>query len=183
VEAQAGAEIEAARAREAVLNQYAEVSAHADRVVGPELDDAYQSALRGRRRLDAIAAQIESAVAKQHALALSHGKAARLRVLTPSYQAPPGTRGGIQAVGYGPKPQEPPPPPTPPYPINDVIAEATDLDGNHVFLRRGYYDATKDRGFGWDKAYWKHGVVNPSVFKDLISHSRPASNKDGRVHL
>lgn len=25
-----------------------------------------------------------------------------------------------------------------PYPINDVIAEATDLDGNHVILRRGY---------------------------------------------
>ncbi len=27
-----------------------------------------------------------------------------------------------------------------PYPVNEVVAEATDLDGNHVVLRRGYYD-------------------------------------------
>lgn len=68
------------------------------------------------------------------------------------------------------------PPPDPSYPINDVIAEATDLDGNHVVMRRGYYDATTQQGFGWDKAYWRHGVINPNVFTDLISHSRPISN-------
>lgn len=76
-------------------------------------------------------------------------------------------------------PQAPPQPP--PYPINDVIAEATDLDGNHVVLRRGYYDATTQRGFGWDKAYWRHHVVNPNVFTDLISHSRPVSNDNGTL--
>lgn len=53
------------------------------------------------------------------------------------------------------------------------------LDGNDVVLRRGYYNATTRGGFGWDKAYWKHGVVNPNVFKDLISHSRPKSNDGG----
>jgi hypothetical protein len=72
-------------------------------------------------------------------------------------------------------------PPSPPYPVNDVIAEATDLDGNHVILRRGYYDATTGKGFGWDKAYWRHGVINPNVFKDLISHSRPVSNEGGTL--
>lgn len=73
------------------------------------------------------------------------------------------------------------PPPAPPYPMYDVIAEATDLDGNHVVLRRGYYDAATKKGFGWDKAYWKHGVVNPNVFTDLISHSRPVSNENGTL--
>lgn len=73
------------------------------------------------------------------------------------------------------------PPSSPPYPMYDIVAEATDLDGNHVVLRRGYYDATTKRGFGWDKAYWKHGVVNPNVFEDLISHSRPVGNDGGTL--
>ena len=73
------------------------------------------------------------------------------------------------------------PPPDPSYPVNDVIAEATDLDGNHVVLRRGYYNAARDRGFGWDKIYWKHGLINPNVFKDLISHSRPKENQGGTL--
>ena len=68
------------------------------------------------------------------------------------------------------------PPPDPSYPIYDVIAEATDLDGNNVVMRRGYYNATDQQGFGWDKTYWRHGVINPDVFKDLISNSRPISN-------
>ncbi|GAB4989432.1 hypothetical protein MAHJHV58_18570 [Mycobacterium avium subsp. hominissuis] len=73
------------------------------------------------------------------------------------------------------------PPPNGSYPVNEVVAEATDLDGNHVVLRRGYYNAKTDRGFGWDKAYWKHGIVNPNVFKDLISHSRPVRQPDGTL--
>jgi hypothetical protein len=73
------------------------------------------------------------------------------------------------------------PPREPPYPVNQVIAEATDLDGNRVLLRRGYYDEKMQQGFGWDKAFWRHHVVNPNVFKDLISHSRPISNKDGTL--
>ncbi len=72
-------------------------------------------------------------------------------------------------------------PPPSSYPVNDVVAEATDLAGNHVVLRRGYYDATKQQGFGWDKAYWRHHVSNPNVFTDLISHSRPVSNDNGTV--
>lgn len=84
----------------------------------------------------------------------------------------------IQAVDNHTYKQGPPPPP---YPINEVVAEATDLDGNHVVLRRGYYDAEKREGWGWDKAYWRHGVVNPNVFKDLISHSRPVHQPDGTL--
>lgn len=73
------------------------------------------------------------------------------------------------------------PPPDPAYPMNDVIADATDLDGNHVVLRRGYYTAATDRGFGWDKIYWKHGMINTNVFNDLISHSRPIDNQGGTL--
>lgn len=85
----------------------------------------------------------------------------------------------IEAVDNHTFKQDPAQPP--PYPINEVVAEATDLDGNHVVLRRGYYDERTQQGFGWDKAYWRHHVVNPNVFKDLISHSRPISNKDGTL--
>lgn len=88
----------------------------------------------------------------------------------------------IQAVDFKQAPApEKPPPQNPPYPANDVIAVATDLDGNRVVLRRGYYDAAADKGFGWDKAYWKHGIVNVNVFKDLISHSRPVSSDNGTL--
>ena len=80
----------------------------------------------------------------------------------------------VQAVDY-----KTAPPPDPAYPVNDVIAEATDLDGNHVVLRRGYYNAATKEGFGWDKVYWKHGLINPNVFKDLISHSHPKENQGG----
>lgn len=72
-------------------------------------------------------------------------------------------------------------PPSAPYPVNEVVAEATDLDGNRVVLRRGYYDERTQQGFGWDKAYWRHHVINPNVFTDLISHSRPKNSRDGTL--
>ncbi len=111
-----------------------------------------------------------------------HGgvSAATARLGDPLQTAPAiarGGPGGVQAVDF----KQAPPPTDPPYPINDVIAEATDLDGNHVVLRRGYYDAATKEGFGWDKIYWKHGLINPNVFKDLISHSRPVSNQGGTL--
>ncbi|HUH70679.1 MAG TPA: hypothetical protein VLZ05_18500 [Mycobacterium sp.] len=90
----------------------------------------------------------------------------------------PESGGGVQQVDFK---QGGGPGDAPPYPANDIIAEATDLDGNRIILRRGYYDATTKRGWGWDKAYWKHGVVNPNVFKDLISHSRPVRQPDGTL--
>lgn len=103
--------------------------------------------------------------------------------LTAPFSEPAGTRSGVQLVDHhvplhpgGPIPQDPPP-----YPVNEVIAEATDLDGNHIVLRRGYYNASTTKGFGWDKIYWKHGVINPNVFKDLISHSRPVSKQGGTL--
>ncbi len=60
----------AARARETVLAESVGVPGGADRVVIPTLRAAYVSVLRGRRQLDTIAADIESAVANQQALAL-----------------------------------------------------------------------------------------------------------------
>jgi hypothetical protein len=104
---------------------------------------------------------------------------AGIRDIFPQNPAPgkPPHKPEIQAVDNHTFKENPPPPP--PYPINEVIAEATDLDGNHVVLRRGYYDERTQQGFGWDKAYWRHHVVNPNVFKDLISHARPISNDGG----
>lgn len=106
---------------------------------------------------------------------------AGIRDAFPQNTAPdvPPQKPEIQAVDHHTFKENPPPPP--PYPVNEVIAEATDLDGNHVILRRGYYDETTEQGFGWDKAYWRHHVINPNVFKDLISHGRPISNKGGTL--
>lgn len=102
-------------------------------MVVPTLRAAYGSVLRGRWQLDAIGVDIESGVANHRALALdtpagaatfakflaakaqdinrvvtetaerSRAGAATLESLDPSYQA----------LGYGPKPQEPPPAPVP----------------------------------------------------------------------
>lgn len=124
---------DAARAREVALTQHIGVSAETDRAVVPKLRQAYDSLVCGRRRLGAIGAEIENAVAHQRALGLdtpagarnfsrflatkahditrvlaataaeSQVGAARLRSLASSYQA----------VGFGPKPQEPPPDPVP----------------------------------------------------------------------
>lgn len=96
----------------------------------------------------------------------------------PNPDAPPG-KPKIRAVDNHTFKENPPQAPS--YPTNEIVAEATDLDGNHVVLRRGYYDERTQQGFGWDKAFWRHHVTNPNVFKDLISHSRPISNKDGTL--
>jgi Domain of unknown function (DUF4226) len=61
---------DAALARETALTESVRVPGEADRVVVPTLQAAYESALRGRRQLDAIGADIESAVANQQTLAL-----------------------------------------------------------------------------------------------------------------
>ncbi|MCX2931469.1 hypothetical protein ORI20_14395 [Mycobacterium sp. CVI_P3] len=131
----------------------------------------------------AAAARAHAEIIASRALALSTAdKELASKITTTSaeltnhrFNEPPES-GGIHAVDF-----KEAPPPSPSYPINDVIAEATDLDGNHVVMRRGYYDAATQQGFGWDKAYWRHGVINPNVFKDLISHSRPISNTNGDI--
>ena len=61
---------DAARARETALTAAIRPPVDADRVVVPTLGAACESAVRGRRQLDAIGADIESAVANQQALAL-----------------------------------------------------------------------------------------------------------------
>jgi hypothetical protein len=128
-------------------------------------------------------ARRQAAIVAERALALSTADkeiAAKINTTTAEladhgFTEPPEDR-TVQAVDFKEAPS-----PSPRYPINDVIAEATDLDGNHVVMRRGYYDAVTKEGFGWDKAYWRHGVINPNVFKDLISHSRPISNAGGTL--
>jgi hypothetical protein len=198
----------AAHSRSEDLDRRRQVIADAHRAIAPIVQDAAQTAMSARSRLDAV---IHSWQANKAALAplaatpsgwaslvrtgalrvseasaivhQSHADFAALaeRVRKVTAELPTST-GVVQAVDFarGPLPENPPPQ-NPPYPINDVIAEATDLDGNRVVLRRGYYDAATDQGFGWDKAYWKHGIVNVNVFKDLISHSRPVSNDNGTL--
>ncbi|OBG30043.1 hypothetical protein A5673_04120 [Mycobacterium sp. E3198] len=140
----------------------------ADRTVVPTLRAAYESAMRGRRQLDAIGVDIESAVANQRALALdspagaatfsrflaaktsdihrvvtettAHARAgaATLHSLGPSYQA----------VGFGPKPEEPPPPPVPFPPYQPKVWGACRARGQDPGkVVRTFYHAPISAGF------------------------------------
>jgi hypothetical protein len=199
---------DAAHDRSSDLDRQRNLIAAAHRAMAPIVQDAAQTVTSARSRLDAV---IQSWRADKAALAplvttpsgwttLLHAGAVRVSEASAIVQQThadfaalaervrkvtaelPTTTNVVQAVDFkqGPVPEQPPPQ-NPPYPVNDVIAVATDLDGNRVVLRRGYYDAAADKGFGWDKAYWKHGIVNVNVFKDLISHSRPISNENGTL--
>jgi hypothetical protein len=72
-----GLAADAARAREALLTRRFGVASIADRAVPAPVLRAYQSAMHGRGQLDVIAAEIESAVANQQALALNTPAGAR----------------------------------------------------------------------------------------------------------
>jgi hypothetical protein len=72
-----GVHADAARAREATLVRELETAAEADRAATPIMPDAYRAAVLGRKRLDAIGAEIESAVANQRAPALNTPAGAR----------------------------------------------------------------------------------------------------------
>jgi len=199
---------DAAHDRSNDLDRRRNVIADAHRAITPIVQDAAHTAASARSRLDAVIQRWQADKAaltpfantpagwttllRAGAIRISEATgivnqthsdfaalAERIRKVTAEL---PTSTTVIQAVDFKEAPApEKPPPQNPPYPMNDVIAEATDLEGNRVVLRRGYYDAAKDQGFGWDKAYWKHGIVNVNVFKDLISHSRPVSNDNGTL--
>jgi uncharacterized protein DUF4226 len=131
-----GLHADAARANEATLIQRFRISGEADQAFVITLQDAYESALRGRRQLDAIGAEIDSAVAHQQALALdtpagarefstflaaktrdiqrvvahtvadSRAKAAGLQALSTHYAVTP-VRGGPEFVGADNPPAAP----------------------------------------------------------------------------
>jgi Domain of unknown function (DUF4226) len=208
IESWNGAASDTAHDRSGDLDRVRNAIADAHRAIAPIVRDAAQTATGARSRLDAVihAWQADNTVLAPlaatpsgwtallrtgalrvgEATAIVHqtradfaALAERIRKVTKELPAPTSV---IQAVDFKQAPApEKPPPQTPPYPANDAIAVATDLDGNRVVLRRGYYDAAADKGFGWDKAYWKHGIVNVNVFKDLISHSRPLSSDNGTL--
>lgn len=159
---------DAARARETALAAAVRPPVAADRTVIPTLRAAYESAMRGRRQLDAIEMDIESAVANQRALALdspagaatfsrflaaktsdihrvvtettvqARAGAATLQSLGPSYQA----------VGFGPKPEEPPPPPVPFPPYQPKVWGACRARGQDPGkVVRTFYHAPISAGF------------------------------------
>ena len=195
---------DAAHTRSDVLNSQRQRIADAHAAVAPIVRYAAQAATDARSRLDIVshlwqadkaalapvAATPSGTAALLRAGALRVGQATEIvhqtqaqftalagQIRNVTGELPNSSGGGgVQTLDF---PQSPPQ--SPPYPVNDVLAVATDLDGNRVVLRRGYYDAATGQGFGWDKAYWKHGVVNMNIFQDLISHSRPVSNDNGTL--
>ncbi len=49
------------------------------------------------------------------------------------------------------------------YPMYQVLWQWKDSLGTPFVLRRGYYNAATDRGFGFDKVYWKHNLTERAV--------------------
>jgi hypothetical protein len=174
-------------------------------VVGPTLQAAYQSVQRGRRQLDAIGAAIESAVANQRTLALDTpaGVATFSRFLAAKTQdinrvvaeTAAGSRAGAatlgsldpsyQAVGYGPKPQEPPPVPVPFPPYQPKVWAACRARGQDPDkVVRTFYRAPISAGFrslpagdsvlycGNDKYGLRHIEKEHGDQWDLIANSR-----------
>jgi Domain of unknown function (DUF4226) len=74
---QAGGSVEAIGARQAALSARHAASAEADRALVEALAGAHAATVEGIRRLDAIAADIDSAVTNQAALALDTAIGAR----------------------------------------------------------------------------------------------------------
>jgi Domain of unknown function (DUF4226) len=168
VSEETGLGADTARARETALAQMVRVPAAADRVVPATLRAAYASALRGRRQLDAIGADIESAVANQRALAVDTpaGAAAFSKFLAAKTQdikrvvteiaarsrAGAATLGSLdpsyQAVGNGPKPEEPPPTPVPFPPYQPKVWGACRARGQDpAKVVRTFYHASISAGF------------------------------------
>lgn len=54
-------------------------------------------------------------------------------------------------------------PPPPGYPKYQVMSTWTGHDNADFAIRRGYWDADSDQGFGFDKIYWKHNLTIPAV--------------------
>ncbi|WP_447002162.1 hypothetical protein ACRAKI_20745 [Saccharothrix isguenensis] len=49
------------------------------------------------------------------------------------------------------------------YPMYQILWQWQDRLGTPFVLRRGYYNAATDKGFGFDKVYWKHNLTERAV--------------------
>lgn len=63
--------------------------------------------------------------------------------------------------------------PPPGYPTADILAYGNDRNGISVPLRRGFYDPDVDQGFGWDKAWSKHGITTYTPITGSIDVATP----------
>lgn len=64
-------------------------------------------------------------------------------------------------------------PPPPGYPSNEVLGYGQGSAASYV-IRRGFYDSDADQGFGFDKAYHKHGIYSVGA----ISWARPWAERN-----
>ncbi|MGF6889033.1 hypothetical protein ABIA39_008504 [Nocardia sp. GAS34] len=68
-------------------------------------------------------------------------------------------------------------------PINQqaqIVARVNDNHGRLVLLRRGYYNAVADQGFGFDKAMNKHNLTDPSIITAVVHNPAPAESRTRR---
>jgi hypothetical protein len=61
-------------------------------------------------------------------------------------------------------------PPPPGYPVNEIVMSTVDAASRSIIMRRGYWDANTDRGFGYDKIYHKHNIKNKNAVKFVVEN-------------
>ncbi|MDV2992538.1 MAG: hypothetical protein N4J56_002192 [Chroococcidiopsis sp. SAG 2025] len=73
-------------------------------------------------------------------------------------------------------------PPPPGYPVNEIVMSTVDAASRSIIMRRGYWDANTDRGFGYDKIYHKHNIKNAVKYVvETPNGSEPEQNQS--VHI
>lgn len=70
-----------------------------------------------------------------------------------------------------------PPPDIPPTPRREVVARSTNPCGVPEVMRHGYFQRDpvtgKDKGYGWEKMFQKHGVYNTKAWRFLVASMCP----------
>ncbi len=76
------------------------------------------------------------------------------------------------------RPEAPPPKG---YPTSLVQCSFTDpATGVKMITRRGFYDSTADQGFGWDKAWNKHGINSCAAIQFVLRSDEVYSTSVGK---
>lgn len=72
--------------------------------------------------------------------------------------------------------------PPPGYPSRQIMGYATDTYGASIPIRLGFYDSDADRGFGKDKAYYKHNIRSVSSIQFVIRSTNAEKQGTQRVY-
>jgi hypothetical protein len=69
------------------------------------------------------------------------------------------------------------------YPSTDTIATVSSSTHGSFPIRRGFYDADINRGWGFDKAYHKHNIWSTNAMKKVMASTNSTLQGNGNYNL